>query len=154
MVDGATEIRASNDAAHILLVQRRRKAEEREVSSPYGYRTWWLTQETKSGIAVAVAFPKRRLPKAIMRPDLLINYIAYNPTTTEVRRSMGEIFPSLMGIRLGTRLEQDQFEKIMEKIKEAHRTDPARAEAMVAEHSNALIGQTLREFTLKYVSPI
>ena len=90
-----------------------------------------------------------------MRLELLINYIAYNPTTTEVRRSMGEDFPSsLMGIRLGTRLEQDQFEKIMDKIKEAHRTDPARAEAMVAEHSNALIGQTLREFTFKYVSPI
>ena len=59
------EIRASNDAAHILLVQHRRKAEEREVSSPYGYRTWWLTQETKSGIAVALAFPRRRLPRPL-----------------------------------------------------------------------------------------
>ncbi|WP_222311472.1 hypothetical protein [Rhizobium leguminosarum] len=148
------DIRAANDAVHILLVQRKRKAEEKEVTSPYGYRTWWLTQETKSGIAVAYAFPKRHLPKAIMRPELLINYIAYNPTTAEVRRSMGEIFPSLMGIRLGTRLEQDQFEKIMGKIKEAHSTDPARAQAMVAEHSNALIGQTLREFSIKYTSTI
>ncbi|MER9657636.1 hypothetical protein NKJ26_30000 [Mesorhizobium sp. M0152] len=85
------DIRAANDAAHILVVQKRRRAEEKEVSSPYGYRTWWLTQETKSGIAVALAFPRRRLPRAIMRPELLINYIAYNPTTTEVRRSMGEI---------------------------------------------------------------
>jgi hypothetical protein len=148
------DIRAANDAAHILLVQRKRKAEEKEVTSPYGYRTWWLTQETKSGIAVAYAFPKRHLPKAIMRPELLINYIAYNPTTVEVRRSMGEIFPSLMGIRLGTRLEQEQFEKIMGKIKEAHSTDPARAQAMVAEHSNALIGQTLRDFSIKYTSTI
>ena len=89
-----------------------------------------------------------------MRPELLINYIAYNPTTTEVRRSMGEIFPSLMGIRLGTRLEQEEFEKIMKKIKDVHRTDPARAQAMVAEHSNALISQTLRDFSIKYTSPV
>lgn len=148
------DIRAANDAAHILLVQRKRKAEEKEVTSPYGYRTWWLTQETKSGIAVAYAFPKRHLPRAIMRPELLINYIAYNPTTAEVRRSMGEIFPSLMGIRLGSRLDQSHFEKIMGKIKDAHRTDPARAQAMVAEHSNALISQTLRDFSIKYTSAI
>lgn len=148
------DVRAANDAAHILLVLKKRRNEEKEVSSPYGYRTWWLTQETKSGIAVLIAFPRRRLPKAIMRPELLINYIAYNPTTTEVRRSMGEIFPSLMGIRLGTRLEQDAFETIMSKIKEAHRTDPARAQAIVAEHSNALISQTMRDFSLKYTSAI
>jgi hypothetical protein len=148
------DIRATNDAAHILLVQSKRRAEEKEVTSPFGYRTWWLTQETKSGIAVAYAFPKRHLPRAIMRPELLINYIAYNPTTAEVRRSMGEIFPSLMGIRLGTRLEQGQFEKIMAKIKEVHSTDPARAQAMVTEHSNALIGQTLRDFSIKYTSAI
>jgi hypothetical protein len=67
---------------------------------------------------------------------------------------MGEIFPSLMGIRLGTRLEQEEFDKIMNKIKEAHRTDPARAQAMVAEHSNALVSQTLRDFSIKYTSPI
>ncbi|MGO7543900.1 hypothetical protein ACC680_35920 [Rhizobium ruizarguesonis] len=42
----------------------------------------------------------------------------------------------------------------MGKIKEAHSTDPARAQAMVAEHSNALIGQTLREFSIKYTSTI
>jgi hypothetical protein len=75
------DIRAANDAAHILLVQKRRRSEEKDVSSPYGYRNWWLTQETKSGIAVALAFPRKRLPRAIMRPELLINYIAYNPTT-------------------------------------------------------------------------
>jgi hypothetical protein len=148
------EVRAANDAAHILFVQRTRKAEEKEVSNPYGYRTWWLTQETKSGIAVHIAFPKRHLPRAIMRPELLINYFAYNPTSTEVRRSLGEIFPSLMGIRLGTRLDQGQFEIIMAKIKDAHRADPARAQAIVAEHSNALISQTIRDFSLKYTSKV
>lgn len=42
----------------------------------------------------------------------------------------------------------------MNNIKEAHRTDPARAQAMVAEHANALISQTLRDFTIKYTSPV
>ena len=105
-------------------------------------------------MAVSVAFPKNKLPWAIMRPELLINYIAYNPTSTEVQRSMSQIFPSVMGIRLGSRLEQHQFETIMAMIKDANRVDPARAEAIVAEHSNALISQTLRDFSIKYTSLI
>jgi hypothetical protein len=133
---------------------RKRRKEEKETANPYGYRTWWLTQETKSGIALALAFPGKRHVKAIMRPEFLINYIAYNPTTEEVKRSLGTIFPSLLGIRLGTRLEQPAFEKIIKKIREAHRTDPARAQAIVAEHSDALIHQRLRDFSIKYASAI
>jgi hypothetical protein len=148
------ELRARNDALHILHVLRRRKTDEKGTSSPFGYRTWWLTQETKSGLAMAMAFPAIRGIRTIMRPEFLINYIAYNPTTNEVKQSLATIFPSLLGIRLGTRMEKANFEKVMQRIREVHSTDPARALAMIVEHSDALISQNLREFVTKYASPI
>ena len=99
------EILAEGDAIHILRVQKIRKDEEKVSGNPYGYKAWWLTQETVSGRAATIVFPERRGTRYIMRPEFLINYIAYNPTTTEVRESLERIFPSLLGVRLGARLE-------------------------------------------------
>jgi hypothetical protein len=148
------EIRAENDALHILRVLERRRQEEKAPSNPYGYRAWWLTQETKSGVALTMAFPKRRGVRPIMRPEFLINYIAYNPTSKEVKKSLASIFPSILGVRLGTRLEDETFKKVMKQIKLANQNDPSRAQAIVVEHSDALKAQDLRDFSIKYSSPI
>ncbi|MGN6145583.1 MAG: hypothetical protein ACTHOP_18575, partial [Mesorhizobium sp.] len=147
---GHDDVRAGNDALHILRVLERRRQEEKSVTNPFGYRTWWLTQETKSSIALVMAFPKKRGVRPTMRPEFLVNYIAYNPTTAVVRKSLHNIFPSLMGIRLGTRLQEDTFKSVMEKIKAANTNDAPRALAMIAEHSDALKSQTMRNFTIKY----
>lgn len=149
---GHDEVRAGNDALHILRVLERRRQEEKSVTNPFGYRTWWLTQETKSSIALVIAFPKKRGVRPTMRPEFLVNYIAYNPTTAAVRKSLHNIFPSLMGIRLGTRLQEDTFKSVMEKIKAANTNDAPRALAMIAEHSDALKSQTMRNFAIKYGS--
>jgi hypothetical protein len=148
------ELRAQNDALHVLRVLRMRKKEDRAAASPFGYRTWWLTQESKSGFAMDRAFPAKKGIQSIMRPEFLLNYITYNPTTNEVKESLRTIYPSLLGIRLGSRLDQGTFTKVLKKILEVHKTDPARAQAIVVEHSEALMSQSLSEFTLTYTSPI
>ncbi len=89
-----------------------------------------------------------------MRPEFLVNYIAYNPTSVEVRESIRNIFPSLLGIRLGERIERTAFANIMGKIKEAYSHDPARAQALVTEHSDALKTNAMRSFLLKYKSAV
>lgn len=40
------EIRAENDALHILRVHKLRQEHERSSGNPYGFKTWWITQET------------------------------------------------------------------------------------------------------------
>lgn len=148
------EILAENDALHILRVNRLRREEDKKVGNPFGYRTWWLTQDTISGRAAAIVFPKRRLTRYIMRPEFLINYIAYNPTSAEVRKSLTTIFPSLLGVRLGSRLEKNALGKILDQIRDSNAVDPARARAIIAEHSDALKSNRMRSFVLKYTSAV
>ncbi|HUI14055.1 MAG TPA: hypothetical protein VL048_11375 [Xanthobacteraceae bacterium] len=148
------EILAENDALHILRVHKLRQEHEKSSGNPYGFKTWWITQETISGRAAAFLFPSRRDIRYIMRPEFLINYIAYNPTTDVVRESLRTIFPSLLGIRLGSRLEPHIVDTILQKIRAANEVDEARAKAMVAEHSDALKSNRMRNFLLKYTSPV
>jgi hypothetical protein len=148
------EILAKNDAFHILRIHKVRHDREGTVGNPYGYKTWWLTQDTISGRAAAIVTPKRREIRYVMRPEFLINYIAYNPTSNEVRESLKTIFPSLLGVRLGSRLEKNTLNRVLVKVREVHSVDPARALAMIAEHSNALKSSRMRSFVLKYDSAV
>jgi hypothetical protein len=85
-----------------------------------------------------------------MRPDFLVSYIAYNPTSAEVRTSLQTIFPSIHGVRLATRIDQRTLDKVIGHLREAHEHDPARAHALIAEYGDALKTSTVREFVLKY----
>ncbi|MFA6264364.1 MAG: hypothetical protein WC670_01435 [Pseudolabrys sp.] len=148
------DILAQNDALHILRVDRLRRTEEKKVTNHFGYRTWWLTQDIMSGRAAAIVFPKKSMSRYVMRPEFLINYIAYNPSSEEVRRSLGTIFPSLLGVRLGSRLEKHTLAKVLDHIRTINEVDPARAQAIISEHSDALKSQHMRAFVLKYTSVV
>jgi hypothetical protein len=147
---GQEKVRARNDALHILRVNQDRVRDDKAGGNPFGYRSWWLTQEVKSGAAAAAVFPKRKHIRYIMRPEFLINYIAYNPTNAEVRSSLETIFPSLHGVRLGTRMNQKMLDKVIEKIRAAQQSDPARAQALLAEYGNELKAAQTREYLTKF----
>jgi len=141
---------ADNDAHLILRVDSIRREKENQIGNPYGCKTWYLTQDCVSNIAASLCFPSRRGIKYVMRPEFLINYIAYNPTNAQVRESLKTIFPSVLGVRLGSRLDKKTLDSVLENIRQAHRSDPARASAIVAEHSDALKSNRLRDFAIKY----
>ena len=88
---------AYNDALqiHRVYVKRRELGEGRKPN-PYGYRTWWLTQETAVRRATRELVAKRGATY-IIRPEFLLNFIALSPSTEEVRRSYKSIFPTLTG---------------------------------------------------------
>ena len=85
-----------------------------------------------------------------MRPDFLVSYIAYNPTTADVRTSLRTIYPSIHGVRLASRIDEATLEKVVRHLRDAHRVDPARAMAMLSEYGDALKSSKVREFTVKY----
>ena len=147
------EILSENDAYMILVVDYLRKKNEKIKGNPYGFKTWYLTQDTVSNIATSVCFSDRRGNKYVMRPEFLINYIAYNPTDEGVRTSLKTIFPSVLGLRLGARLDSPTLTRIMDSIRKAYEVDPARASAIVAEHADALKADKMRGFALKYAPP-
>ncbi len=143
---------AENDAYMILRIDALRKKKEHVVGNPYGYRTWYLTQDSISNVAASICFKDRRGVKYVMRPEFLINYIAYNPTDENVRESLKTIFPSILGLRLGARLDAKTLTHVMDNIRKAHEVDPPRAAAIVAEHADALKSDKMRDFALKYTS--
>jgi hypothetical protein len=143
-------VKAENDALQILRVHEARELEDKVGGNHFGYRNWWLTQETLSSAAAAAVFPRRRKNIYVMRPQFLVNYIAYNPTTAEVRESLRTIFPSNHGIRLSNRIDQSTLDKVLKHLRDANAADPARAHALVAEYGDALKSENVREFVLKY----
>lgn len=141
---------AENDAEMILRVEAIRRKRERTSGNPYGYKTWYLTHDSVSNIAAAICFKRHVGIKHVMRPEFLLNYIAYNPTDQSVRESLKTIFPSVLGVRLGARLDKKILHGVLGNIQKAYEVDPARAASIVAEHADALKSDRMREFSIKY----
>lgn len=147
------EVLALNDARHILAVYgKRRMLKEEHRPNPYGYRSWWLTQEEK------VYWETRELVQSrgaeyIIRPEFILNFIALSPDTKDVRKSYDSIFPTILGIRLSNRMREDVFRDVMRRANAAFDMDPARAKAELMEMSNCLMGDNYKKYEVEFSSP-
>lgn len=144
------EILAINDARQILAVYgKRRMLGEEHTSNPYGYKTWWLTHESRirqyTGDLVA-----RRGSFYIMRPEFILNFIALSPTTEEVRNSHRTVFPTLLGVRLSNRMREDIFHDVMKRAREVNAVSPARARVMMQDLSNKLKGDQYKRYEAEF----
>lgn len=141
----AEEMLAANDALHILRVYAlRQQLGETKRANPYGFQTWWLTQETQ--VKQATAELVRRKGSPFMRPEFLLNFIALTPSLAAVRQSFETIFPSLLGVRLSNRMRDEVFKIVVGKVKEANQLSDARARALVSELSDRLKGDHYKEY--------
>ena len=135
---------ARNDARQILAVYgKRRSLKEDHQPNPYGYRTWWLTHETRVRRCTE-ELEQKRGAKYIVRPEFILNFIALSPTTEEVRKSYNTIFPTLLGVRLSNRMREDIFQDVMKRFKDMRDVDEARAKTKMMEMSNRLKGDRLK----------
>ena len=142
-------ILADNDAKMVLSVYGKRRATgEEHKANPYGYRTWWLTHETRVRKAT-VDLVRERGSQYIMRPEFLLNFIALSPTTEEIRRSYEAVFPTLLGVKLSNRMREDSFHKLMEDVKDVMSVDDARARVLMDEYSNRLKGDSYKQYEVE-----
>ena len=138
-----------NDAKMALAVYgKREELREQHKTNPYGYRTWWLTQETTVRKAT-MELVESKNAQYIMRPEFLLNFIALSPTTSEVRNAYKDIFPTLLGVRLGNRMRPELFHGIMERAREAMDVDDARARVMMEDYSNKLKGDFFKKYEVE-----
>ena len=143
---------ARNDARHILAVYgKRRKLRESHRPNPYGYRTWWLTHESKV-LRCTRELVKSHGSKYIIRPDFILNFVALSPTTEAVRKSYGAVFPTLLGIKLSNRMREQVFLDVMGKVKEMRKVDEARAKAMMSQMSNDLKGDNYKQYETEWMA--
>lgn len=142
-------ILAENDAKMILSVYGKRRAiREEHNANPYGYRTWWLTHESRVRKAT-VDLVRERGSQYIMRPEFLLNFIALSPTKEEVRRAYETVFPTLLGVKLSNRMQEPTFHKLMKQIKDIMSVDDARARVMAGELSDQLKGDFYKTYEVE-----
>ena len=145
-------ILADNDAKMVLSVYGKRRATgEEHKTNPYGYRTWWLTHETRVRGAT-VDLVRERGFQYIMRPEFLLNFIALSPTTEEIRRAYEAIFPTLLGVKLSNRMRGDLFHELMQKVTNTMSVDDARARVMMEEYSNLLKGDSYKQYEVELIN--
>lgn len=142
----AQEILATTDARVILGVYGQRDHRKEAVTAnPYGFSTWWLTQETAVQKAT-FELVRDKHAKYIIRPDFLLNFIALSPSMESVRKTYRSVFPSLLGVRLANRMREDIFHDVMGKAREAMEVDEARAVVIMSELSNKLKGDSYKQY--------
>ena len=131
-------ILAENDARMVLAVYgTRREQGEEKVSSPFGYRTWWLTDERRV-IQATRDMVRKYGARYIIRPEFLLHYVAFSPSMEEVRQAFRKVFPTLLGIKLSNRMREDDFRKMMRDARAVAAVDDARAKVMLGELSDKL----------------
>jgi hypothetical protein len=134
---------AKNDALVALAVYGRREAlKEYAEASEFGYRTWWLTGESTILKYTAGIVRAHHGERYMMRPEFLLHFIGLAPSVAEVRRSYANVFPSVLGIRLGRRMDPASFQKLLEQVEAAQQLEEGARKARVAQ----IVDQLKAEF--------
>ncbi|MEV8378448.1 hypothetical protein AB0P21_37260 [Kribbella sp. NPDC056861] len=137
---------ARNDALVALAVYgRRNRHREAAKSSEFGWATWWLTSETKI-LHYTRDFVRANNGRYAMRPEFLLNFLTLAPSATEARQTFATIFPSLLGIQLGRRMNREAFDKIMDRVAEASQLDDARKTVEISKCADILKGDYRRQY--------
>ena len=141
------EVLAENDALMTLAIYgRRRERAETSMGSEFGYRTWWLTTEGRIIEPAQDVIAQMDDKRFMMRPEFLLNFISLSPSAAHVRDTYQKVFPSLQGIRLGTRLDEDQFNVLMKRVDEASDMEPGRRQAAIGDLCDKLKGDFAKEY--------
>ncbi len=124
----------------------RSKNKEATTSMEYGLKTWWVTNQHRV-LRHTREIIREKKAQYIMRPEYVLNFIAMSPNCEEVRTSFKNIFPSIFGIQLGHRLNDDTFHKIMSKVGEWKDYEPGRITALMSDLSDELKTDRLKRYS-------
>lgn len=137
---------ARNDAlmAHAIY-GRRNQMQEYSTVSEFGLRTWWLTGESRI-LKYTSDLVKHHNSRYMMRPEFILNFLTLAPSASEVRNTYKHIFPTSLGIQLARRVDPDELQKVLGKLREAHDLEPGRRMAAITQACD----QLKSDFSKKY----
>ena len=91
---------AINDAKMVLAIYGKRKElNEHSSFSRHGFRTWWLTGETRI-FRYTKDFVAKYNGYYTIRPEFLLKFITLSPKTAEVYRTYKNVFPTKLSISM------------------------------------------------------
>jgi hypothetical protein len=132
---------ARNDALLALAVYGRRTARSEDTGgSIFGAKTWWLTDEWHILKYTTDLIDRHGDVGYMMRPDFLLNFIALSPNTVQVRATYANVFPSMLGIRMARRMDENAFHELMSTVKGFEDWDVGRRVAAIQTLADRLKG--------------
>lgn len=139
------EILSRNSATTVLRVYRRRaEKQERRGGNPYGFKTWWLTQRSRIHGATK-ELVREQQSRYLMRPEFIVHFLASFPPVADVQKSYKEIFPTMLGVKLSNRMDEEAFKKILDEAREVFDMDESRVKVVLANASAKLQANWLRQ---------
>lgn len=136
---GTHPLKADTDAKIILTIFKiRENNNEASINGIFGYKTWWLSKDTKTFRAVQKTFRERYPVSCYIRPDFLYNHIALAPKRFEVDTMYKQIFPSLLGVNLSFHLPKEVTDYVQNIIAEHSQKNPTRVKAIIGKLSERL----------------
>jgi len=116
----------------------RKKNNESDNGSSFGFNTWWLTNQSKIRHHTNEIVIENYNKHYIMRPEFLLNFIAISPSCEQVRETLKNILPSNIGIELGHRLKPDVFHSVLSKVGEWKNYEQGRVNTLISNLSDQL----------------
>ncbi|MDE2758779.1 MAG: hypothetical protein OXH90_00570 [Paracoccaceae bacterium] len=147
--DKQNEELARNDAllAHYVYSERRKHSEISKTSH-FGFQTWWLTEETRIMRHTKELVKNNSGSRYIIRPQFILYFFSLAPQMTSVRNTFSEIFPSLLGIRLASRVKDDVMDNILEHLKQASEEDESTFKAKISIMADKMKSDMNRNYPL------
>jgi hypothetical protein len=139
-----------NDALMVYATYaQRRKMNEQGIYDGFGFRTWWLTKETRVlGLTGEIVRVEGGVPY-ILRPEFILNFVALAPKAAEVRSSLSGFLPTTAGLQLGQHLPADAMHALLSDAAEWERLTPERVSVMMSDRVNRLKYDRFKQYTQK-----
>lgn len=137
-----------NDALMVYATYaQRHKNNEVGIYDGFGFRTWWLTKETRVlGLTGAVVQSQGGVPY-IMRPEFILNFVALAPKAADVRKAFNNLLPTTAGLQLGQHLRPEDMHALLRDAADWARLTPERVSVMMSERVNRLTHDRFKRYT-------
>lgn len=136
----SADIKAENDVNMMLTIYKMREVfKEHTTTGIFGYKTWWLSKDTRTYQSVIKVLGAENYPiSCYMRPDFIYNYIALAPNKTEVDEVYKTLFPSLLGVNISYHIPPELADLIQRRMAEYADKKPHRLKAIMRDLSEKL----------------
>lgn len=142
---------AKNDAIMVHAVYGlRRFRKEMTRNGEFGYNTWWLTHESRIQKSTDPIVAANHGARYVMRPAYLLNYFSLCPSRGDIQKSYRHIFPSILGLQMGHRLESKTFHQTLSKIDEWRDLEEGRLAAKLADLSEELTADRSKNYDFNF----
>lgn len=133
------EEKAKSDAMLILhIYAMRSKNNEMGDSGIVGYKTWWLSTDTRTHRSVIATFRNKYKVSCYLRPDFLLNYISLAPNMNQVDHAYKDIFPSFLGVNISFHMPKEIINCVRKYVNDHRNKNEGRIKAILRDLADKL----------------